>query len=115
MKKITLYMLTPWMEGSNNGPFYCPDCAIVEGYFFYAPEAKDQIEIRPVEFSKPRKELIDILGQENQSSPVLIFSDEAPPPEYAKKSLSTGKSFIDDPKMICEYLSETYHTVKPHK
>ncbi len=115
MEKSILYMLTPWVEDNNQGPFYCPDCAIVEGYFFYAPEAKDQIEIRAVNFAKPRKELVAVLGEENQSSPVLVLRDEAKPPEYAKKSLTTGKSFIDDPKMICEYLSKVYNTAKPHK
>lgn len=114
MKKHTLYTLTPWTEKIDQGPYYCPDCAVVEGYLYYAPEVRDQINIISIEFERPREVLVDLLGQENQSSPVLVFSDVITPPEYAKKSLSTGRSFIDDPRMICEFLSSEFNTAKPH-
>ena len=31
MERPILFMLNPWFDNGNQGPFYCPDCGIVEG------------------------------------------------------------------------------------
>lgn len=113
MTKYTLYTLTPWMEGKN-GPYYCPGCAITEGFFVYSPEIKNEVEIISVDFQRPREKVVKCLGVENQECPVLVLNDNATRPEYAKKSLTTGKSFIDDPAQICTYLGKVFDCVKPH-
>ena len=107
-------MLNTWIEEKDKGPCYCPDCGIVEGFFAYSPEVKKQLDIKSVDFEKPRHTVIEILGEENQSCPVLVLGDETPIPEGAKKSLSTGEVFIDDARLICEYLAKRYNAVHPH-
>ena len=114
MEKPILFMLTPWAEGNDQGPFYCPDCALVEGFFYYSPNVKDQLEIITVNFPRPRKKVVDCLGMENQSCPVLVLEDGSILPEGAKKSFSTGRVFIDDPNLICQYLGERFHAILPH-
>lgn len=112
--KHTLFMLAPWFEEDGQGPFYCPDCGVVEGFFFYSPEIRDAIEIITVEFPRPRNEIVKLLGLENQNSPVLVLDDEGEIPEEAQQSLSTGKRFLSDPIQICNFLAERYDGVKPH-
>nr|NJM01914.1 DUF3088 domain-containing protein [Desulfobacula sp.] len=92
MAKPMLFMLTPWVEGNGQGPFYCPDCALVEGFFAYTPAVRDRIQIISVDFQRPRKQVVDCLGMENQSCPVLVLEEGAKCPEGAKKSFSTGRS-----------------------
>ena len=114
MGKPVLFMLNPWREENNQGPFYCPDCGIVEGFFVYSPQVRDQIEIICVDFKRPRKKVVEVLGAENQGCPVLVLDDGAKVPDGAKKSLTTGKTFMDDPGMICDYLGNRFKAVRPH-
>jgi hypothetical protein len=114
MGKPILFMLTPWIEGNDQGPFYCPDCALVEGFFVYSPKVKDQVEVISVDFQRPRKKVVDSLGMENQSCPVLVLEDGAALPKGAQKSFSTGRVFIDDPNLICRYLGERFKAILPH-
>lgn len=114
MSKHILFMLNPWFEKNNQGPFYCPDCGVVEGFFAYSPEVRKQIEIIWLDYEKPRHKVIECLGAQNQGCPVLVLDDNAKPPLGVKKSLLTGKTFIDDPKMICDYLGQVFNGVRPH-
>lgn len=114
MGKHKLFMLDPWTEEGGQGPYYCPDCGVVEGFLYYSPEIRDVIEVISVDFPRPRNEIVKHLGLENQDSPVLVLDDEGPIPEGARQSLSTGKRFLDDAIQICNFLGDTYKVVKPH-
>jgi hypothetical protein len=114
MGKHVLYMLNPWMETDGQGPFYCPDCGVVEGFLAYSPEVRNHIEIIHVDYQRPRSLVIEVLGDENQGSPVLVLGDGSDLPEIAKKSFSTGRSFIDDPVGICDFLGKIFNAVRPH-
>jgi hypothetical protein len=114
MGKHALFMLNPWVEADGQGPYYCPDCGVVEGFLAYSPEIRNQIDIILVDFPRPRNEIVKHLGLENQDSPVLILAEETQLPEAARQSLSTGKKFINDAIQICNFLAETYNGVKPH-
>jgi hypothetical protein len=114
MERPILFMLNPWFDNGNQGPFYCPDCGIVEGFLAYNPDIREQIEIISVDFKRPRPKIIEYLGEENQGSPVLVLDDFNQLPEGAKKSFSTGKTFIDDPVLICDYLIKRFKGVRPH-
>ena len=60
MEKHTLFMLTPWME-EEAGPFYCPDCGVVEGFFYYSPKVREVIDIVHVDFPRPRNQIVEML------------------------------------------------------
>lgn len=114
MEKYTLFMLNPWYEADGKGPYYCPDCGVIEGFLAYSPEIRNKIKIISVNFLKPRNEIVSHLGLENQDCPVLIFDDEALIPDGTQQSMSTGKNFINDSIEICNFLGETFNGVKPH-
>ena len=113
MKKHTLFMLKPWMEG-DQGPFYCPDCGVVEGFLSYSPAIREKLNIVEVGFPRPRPEIVEALGLENQDSPVLVLAAGVELPDTALQSISTGKYFINDGLAICNYLAEQYGGVQPH-
>ncbi|MEN8190154.1 MAG: DUF3088 family protein [Thermodesulfobacteriota bacterium] len=114
MAKHKLFTLNPWIEDDDQGPYYCPACGVVEGFLVYSPEIREEIEIISVDFPRPRPLIVELLGQENQSSPVLVLDDETPMADGIQQSLSTGKKFINDEIAICNFLAATYNGVKPH-
>ena len=114
MGKPILLMLNPWFDHGDQGPFYCPDCGIVEGFLAYNPDIRKQLEIIYVDYKRPRQKIIEYLGEENQGSPVLVLDDSNQISDGAKKSFSTSKLFIDDPILMFNYLGEHFEGVKPH-
>jgi hypothetical protein len=114
MEKHRLYLLNSWMDSDGDGPFYCPDCGVVEGFFAYSPEVRKKIQVIHVDYQRPRPLLVEALGAENQGSPVLVLARGSDLPETAKKSFSTGRHFIDDGTEICDFLGKTFNTTRPH-
>jgi hypothetical protein len=114
MEKHRLYMLNPWKDDDGSGPFYCPDCGVVEGFLAYSPEVRGLIEIICVDYPRPRPLIVEALGAENQGSPVLVLAAGSDLPETAKKSFSTGRYFMDDGLEICNFLGRLFHTPIPH-
>ena len=53
MEKPALYMLNTWFDAPDQGPFYCPDCAIVEGFFNFNPKIKPQVNSWGLSNPKP--------------------------------------------------------------
>lgn len=107
-------MLSPWKEADGQGPFYCPDCGVVEGFLAYSPGVRKAIEIIHVDFQRPRPRVVDQLGPENQGCPVLILAEGTKMPETAKKSFSTGRYFMDNALGICDFLGKTLDGIRPH-
>lgn len=57
--------------------FYCPHCAMIEGVLNYYPNLRSSLDIRYVDFDKPRLEIIELLGEAHQSCPVLVIPDKS--------------------------------------
>lgn len=96
MKK--LFLLKPDFQDMNldpNGNYFCPDCALIEGLLSYYPRLRDELEVTYLDFTRPRKILVDLIGEANQSCPVLIFED---------------RSFINEVNDIIAHLTE-YHGI----
>lgn len=91
-----LFLLKPNFEDSEletGKKYFCPPCALIEGALSYYPELNEKLDIEHVDFERPRQAIVELVGEENQSCPVLI--------------LSNG-NFINDPDLILEYLAENY-------
>lgn len=114
MSKMVLFMLKPGFKDDTGGPWFCPDCAGVEGFLKYAPDVERRVEVHRVDFPRPRKEIVDLVGAENQGCPVLVLSKGAAVPPEAKTSLETGRAFITGAVSICEFLGRTFGVVRPH-
>jgi len=81
MGKHILFVLEPGFYDGDEGPFYCPHSAAIEGILKYLPEIEEKVDVRRIDFQRPRKEVIELIGEENQGSPVLVLTKntEVPP------------------------------------
>ena len=114
MTKHILFMLKPGFYDGDQGPYYCPYAAAVEGMLQYVPEYEDKLEIHRIGFPRPRPGVLTLLGEENQGTPVLVLAEGANIPEYAKVSESTGRAFIDETSEIGIYLGQEFGKMVPH-
>ena len=114
MAKHILFLLKSGFNDGDKGPFFCPECAEVEGFLKYAPNVESQLDVRRIDFPRPRKPIIELLGEANQGCPVLVIEGGSDLPAEAKKSEETGKAFIAGGMQICEFLGRTFSTVRPH-
>lgn len=117
--KPKLFLLKPDFTDNNsdtNGKlYYCPHCAMIEGVLHYYPELKNLIDVQYVDFQKPRQAIIDLIGEENQSCPVLIVDFEI----NNKKETSyfnryENKLFVNSTELISRYFSEKFGTGNLH-
>lgn len=97
--KPTLFLLRMPFEDGPGKFWFCTDCALIEGALKANPEWEEQVQVHRIGFSKPRKEIIEILGEERQWLPVLV--------------LPNGEA-IDKPIDITNYIAKTYGGAAPH-
>lgn len=113
---MQLYLLKPDFNDFNLQPqerlYFCPSCATVSGMLGYYPQLRGQIEVIYVDFQRPRPALVELLGEANQSSPVLVL--DQPAPEFGSVQAESGKWFINQPEVILEYLSAKFKVGFPH-
>jgi hypothetical protein len=114
MGKHILFLINPGFFDGEDGPFFCPHSAAMEGLLKYVPELETKLDICRVDFEKPRTEIIKLLGEENQNTPVLIFDETQETPIEAQVSATTGRAFILGEIGISKFLHNDLGTIKPH-
>ncbi|MBR0931883.1 DUF3088 domain-containing protein [Bradyrhizobium jicamae] len=74
-----LFLLRPGFEDPAfpGQRFYCWHCALLEGVLASFPELGDAIAVERIAWPQPRREVVDLIGVENQSLPVLVLADDA--------------------------------------
>jgi len=114
MGKHKLFLLHPGFFDGEDGPFFCPHNAAVEGLLKYEPGLKEKLDIQHVYFEKPRSEIVALLGEENQFTPVLVIDEARETPTDAQVSASTGRAFFLGEIAIGNFLHNEFDTPKPH-
>ena len=114
MSKPILFTLKPNLKEAGR-TYYCPDCSMVTGVLSYHPEVKEQLDVRTVDFARPRPAVIEMLGEEHQGCPVLILpaGTKAPAAEVHPHT-AKGYTFIAGARDITTYLALTYGSTFPH-
>lgn len=114
MTQDTLYLIRPDFP-DNGKTYYCPGCAEMLGLLEFYPALKQRLEIRWVDFARPRPELVTLLGEENQSCPVLVLASGPPDlPAHLKVQHANGHAFVADAREIGEYLAHVHGIGWPH-
>ena len=115
MKRDRLYLLKPHFMDRNKGPYFCPGCAQMIGLLEFYPALKKHLEVRYLDFPRPRPELVELLGEENQSCPVLVLKD-APTrlPSSIPVQQAKEHGFIEGPNEIASYLAHVHGIGIPH-
>ncbi len=77
VRRDVLFVLKPgFADPSFPGKtFFCWECAYIEGVLASFPAIAAQLEVRRIAWPRPREELVERVGEENQSCPVLVFPD----------------------------------------
>jgi hypothetical protein len=115
MKKDILFLLAPNFRDGNEGPFFCPECAEVRGLLAFYPQLEDKVDIRYVNFQRPRPEVIQFTGEAEQSCPALILSEpERTPTDGIEVMEHGGNRFISGSREIAGYFARAYQTGRPH-
>lgn len=115
MAKDKLFLLKPGFPDNGEGPFYCPGCAEVEGLLGYHHLLRQQLEITYVDFPRPRPAIVELIGEANQSAPVLVLAEkpgELPPGVPVQEY--QGRYFVAEAKEIGYYLAHKYGTARSH-
>jgi hypothetical protein len=108
MVKDVLFLLDPHSHVVANYPRFCPACAMVSGYLDFYPHVQALIEVHTVSPVRPRAAIVEILGDENQGSPVLILKADSVVPEGVETQEHNGLRFIDNERQILRYLGKAY-------
>jgi len=113
--KDRLYLLRPNFQDKGDGPFFCAECALVEGMLSFYPDLRRRVDVTYVDFVRPRPAIVKELGAEHQSAPVLVLANGATQvPATVNVKKSNGKSFIDNEHEICNYLAAVHTVGRPH-
>jgi len=114
MAKHILFLLKPGFYDGDEGPFFCPHSASMEGLLKYAPEIEKAIDVRRIDFQRPRLEIVDLLGEENQGTPVLVIDENREAIPDVQVSVKTGRAFIVGEIEISKFLHRDLGVIKPH-
>lgn len=115
MTRDILFLLKHDFPDGPGVPYYCPECAQLNGVLHYYPQLRHALEVRYVDFPRPRPEIVALIGGENQSCPVLVLAG-APPAaaEGCEIGVHQGRHFVSGAEAIGNYLSRAYGVGRPH-
>lgn len=114
LKRDTLFILrAPFEDAALEGTWFCTACATMEGALLANPHWAARIEVKRMPFPRPRHDIVVLIGEDNQSMPVLVLADGSVAPDDAKRA-EDGRAFIDEPKAITRYLAAAYGGAGPH-
>ncbi|MDP3079273.1 MAG: DUF3088 family protein [Brevundimonas sp.] len=107
-----LFLLNPGWTDDEGGPWYCPAGAVVEGVLAFHPNLCDVLEIVYLDHPRPRPPVIELVGEDHQSCPILVLDGAFDWPDAAT-SAATGRRFLQD-EAIIPYLAARYGIARPH-
>lgn len=107
--KDTLFLLKPGFCNAGLGPLYCGDSVSVEGMLSFFPELREKVDVRYIDFARPRQDLVERLGEDNQSVPVLVLSEGSTVKDSGViPQTVNGARFLADERLIRRYLSAQF-------
>lgn len=112
-----LFLLRPSFADPEGGAslFHCPSCARIEGLLSFFPFLRASLIIHYVAFARPRAPIVDLIGMEHQSCPVLVLGEYPNVSnKLVQKSSATGRLFIVGSEEISVYFAETFGISSSH-
>ena len=95
--------------------YYCPHNAMIEGLLKYYPELKHKLEIIYIDFPRPRKHLVELIGEDQQGSPCSVISKEnSDSINTSYFNIYNDYLFVNKKELIARYLADKYHIGKLH-
>lgn len=105
MARDRLFLIQPGFETpAREGRFVCPFCNQLEGLISSFPELAAGLDIERVPFPRPRKRVIEAIGEESQGLPVMILYDNQP----GELPVHEGKAYANNFERILALLAERH-------
>jgi Protein of unknown function (DUF3088) len=82
--------------------FYCWSCALMEGVLASFPALGANLDVRRIAFPRPRADVIALIGEANQSLPVLVLANDAP--AGLPGGSHQGRRYVNEPMAILDVL-----------
>jgi hypothetical protein len=92
--------------------FYCWHCALLEGVLVSFPQLAAAIDVERIAWPRPRPEVVDLIGVENQSLPVLVLADDAEA-EF-ETGQANGRRFVEGKDTILRVLTFRHGIPEAH-
>ncbi|MFN7179298.1 DUF3088 domain-containing protein [Hyphomonas sp.] len=114
MPRDILFLLKPGFSDPAlpGQEFYCWHCALMEGVLASFPHLGANLEVRRIAFPRPRAEVIALIGEANQSLPVLVLADDAP--GDLRAASHQGRRFVNEPMAILDVLHRRHSFPPAH-
>ncbi|MEQ9506261.1 MAG: DUF3088 domain-containing protein [Hyphomonas sp.] len=114
MQRDILFLLKPGFSDPAlpGQDFYCWHCALMEGVLASFPDLGANLDVRRIAFPRPREDVIALIGEANQSLPVLVLADDAP--SGLAPANPAGRRFVNDPMAILDVLHRRHGFPPPH-
>ena len=114
MVRDRLFLLKPDFEDPAypDQRFYCWHCALLEGVLASFPWLNDRIDVDRIDWPRPRHAVIERVGEQNQSLPLLILSSDAPD-DFAT-GVHGSVRFVSGKDEILSVLSRRHGVPDPH-
>ncbi len=110
-----LFLLKHDFPDGPGRPFYCPECALISGVLHYYPHLRHVLEVRYVDYPRPRPEVVSLVGEANQGCPVLVLGDAAPAAvDGVPIGSHVNRRFVSGAEAIGNYLSAVHQVGRPH-
>lgn len=114
MSRDKLFLLPPEFEDSHypGKRFYCQYGSLIGSLLESFPELAKKIDVERVGFQHPRAPVVALVGEDNQSLPLLVLGDD--PPAGLDAQIHGNVRFISDSKQILQALAKRHGFPEPH-
>ena len=110
-----LFLLQHDFRDGPGAPYYCPECAQLTGVLHYYPQLRQRLEVRHVDYPRPRAAVVALVGEANQGCPVLVLGAEAPAVVAdVPIGVHGGRRFVSGAPAIGRYLAAVHGVGRPH-
>ena len=110
--KLVILQSTFDDPGFPDQQFYCWHCMLLEGLLARFPQLTARLDVERIPWPRPRHAVIEMLGEEHQSLPVLIFAGDVANDLVSAEA--NGLKFTDDKDTILRALASRYGLPSPH-
>lgn len=110
----TIFLVKPGFQDPAfpDKNFYCWHCALIEGVLASFPDLAAKLIVKRVAWPRPRTEVIEVVGEEHQSLPLLVFGADLLTEDQTGQSPT--ESFIADKDAILQALTDRHGFPHPH-
>lgn len=114
MTRDRLFLLRPGFDDPAypGRRFYCWHCALIEGVLASFPAFAEKLDVERIAWPRPRREVIALVGEANQSLPLLVLADGTT--SQHQTGSHQDRAFIADKGAILAALSERHGFPDPH-